>query len=35
VGLWLAIVVVLAAIASSLPALKATELPVHEVLAYE
>ena len=35
VGLWLAIVVVLAAIASSLPALNATELPVHEVLAYE
>jgi putative ABC transport system permease protein len=35
VGLWLGLVVVLAAIASSLPALKAAEMPVHEVLASE
>ncbi len=35
VGIWLGIVLVLTAIASSLPAVSATEIPVHEVLAYE
>lgn len=35
ISLWLGIVVLLAAVASSLPALAATELPVNEVLAYE
>ncbi|VAW31080.1 hypothetical protein MNBD_CHLOROFLEXI01-1198 [hydrothermal vent metagenome] len=35
VGWWLGIVTVLTAVASSLPALKATEMPVNEVLAYE
>ncbi len=35
VGIWLGIVLVLTAIASSLPAVNATEMPVHEVLAYE
>jgi putative ABC transport system permease protein len=34
-GIWLAIVVVITAVASSLPALQATELPVNQVLAYE
>lgn len=35
VGLWLGVVMVLTAIASSLPAVSATELPVNQVLAYE
>ncbi len=35
IGIWLGIVLVLTAIASSLPAVNATEMPVHEVLAYE
>ncbi len=35
VGIWFGIVLVLTAIASSLPAVNATEMPVHEVLAYE
>ncbi len=35
VGLWLAITVVLASIASVIPALETTEIPVHEALAYE
>jgi putative ABC transport system permease protein len=35
VGLWLGVVLVLTAVASSLPAVSATELPVHQVLAYE
>ena len=35
VWLWLGIVVVLASIASALPALETTETPVHQALAYE
>lgn len=35
IGGWLLIVVVISAVASAFPALKATELPVHNVLAYE
>ncbi|MCP5096975.1 MAG: FtsX-like permease family protein [Chloroflexi bacterium] len=34
-GIWLGVVVVLTAVASSLPALQATDLPVNQVLAYE
>ncbi len=34
-AIWLVIVLLLTAIASSLPAANATEMPVHEVLAYE
>jgi putative ABC transport system permease protein len=34
-GIWLAIVVVITAVASSIPALQATDLPVNQVLAYE
>ena len=34
-GVWLGLVIVLSAVAGSLPALRATELPVNEVLAYE
>jgi ABC-type lipoprotein release transport system permease subunit len=34
-GLWLGLVIVLSAVAGSLPALRATELPVNEVVAYE
>jgi putative ABC transport system permease protein len=35
IGLWLGLVIILSALASSLPALRATELPVNQVLAYE
>lgn len=35
IGLWLAIVVLLAAVASAIPALETTEKPVHLALAYE
>ncbi len=35
IGLWLGLVIILSAVASSLPALRATELPVNHVLAYE
>ncbi len=35
VGIWFGLVVVLAGFASAFPALKATELPAHQVLAYE
>ena len=35
IGLWLAIVIVLSMIASAIPALEATEAPVHRALAYE
>ncbi len=35
VGIWLGIVLALTAVASSLPAVNATEMPVHAVLAYE
>ncbi len=35
VAIWLAIVAVVASIASAIPALEASELPVHQVLAYE
>lgn len=35
IGLWLAIVVVLATAASAIPALETTETPVHQALAYE
>ena len=35
VALWLAIVTLVAAVASAIPALEASELPVHQVLAYE
>ena len=35
VAIWLAIVAVVATIASAIPALEASELPVHQVLAYE
>ncbi len=34
-ALWLGIVVIITAVASSIPALQATELPVNQVLAYE
>ncbi len=34
-GIWLGVVLILTAIASALPAVNATEMPVHEVLAYE
>lgn len=34
-AIWLGIVVVMTAVASSIPALQATELPVNQVLAYE
>ena len=34
-GIWLAVIVVITAVASSIPALNATELPVNQVLAYE
>lgn len=35
IGVWFVIVTMISAIASALPALRATELPVYEVLAYE
>lgn len=35
IGIWLGVVLVLTTIASSFPAVNATEMPVHEVLAYE
>jgi putative ABC transport system permease protein len=35
IAIWLAIVTVVASIASAIPALEASELPVHQVLAYE
>ncbi|KAA3663407.1 MAG: hypothetical protein DWQ04_10765, partial [Chloroflexi bacterium] len=34
-GIWLGIVVVITAVAASIPALQATDLPVNQVLAYE
>ncbi len=34
-GLWLGLIIILSVLAGSLPALRATELPVNEVLAYE
>ena len=35
IAIWLAIVTVVASIASAIPPLEASELPVHEVLACE